>query len=98
MNKNVPKKFIEIGKNKLHLMLLQLKIGCANSVGEHLQPIMSKECAWETTKEMNYFIHLLLGLRYCACHAMDEAVNGWLATVKLAFSPMRFSVQFVVAE
>lgn len=93
----MPKKFIEIGKNKLHLMLLQLKIDSANSVGEHLQPIISKECVWETAKEMNYFILLLLGLRYCACRTMDEAVNGWPTTVKLAFSPRRFSVQFVVA-
>jgi hypothetical protein len=43
MNKNKPKNFIEMGKNKSHVMLLQLKTDSAKSVGEHLQQIMSKD-------------------------------------------------------
>ena len=47
---------------------------------------------------MSYFILLLHELRNCYCRAMGEAVSGRSATAKLAFRPMRFSVQFVVAE
>jgi hypothetical protein len=70
MNENMPKKFMEIGRNKLHLMLLQLKIDSANSVGKHLQPIMSKEFVWETGIKINYFILLFtrITMLFLSCH------------------------------
>jgi hypothetical protein len=67
---------MEIGKNKLHLMLLQLKIDSAMSIGENLQYIMSKEYVWETGKEMSYFTLFLPELRNCVCRAMGETVSG----------------------
>lgn len=79
-------------------MLLHLKIDSAKPVRKHLQQIFSKLYVWETGKEMSYIILLLPGLRNCFCRATGEAVSGQSATAKLAFSPMRFSVQFVVAE
>jgi hypothetical protein len=79
-------------------MHLQLKIETAYSVGEHLQHIMLKEYVWETGKEVNYFILLLPGIRNCVCRDMGEAISGRSATLKLTFSPRRFSVQFVVIE
>jgi hypothetical protein len=79
-------------------MLLQLKIETAYSVGEHFQHIMLKQYVWETGKEMSYFILLSPGIRNCVCRDMGEAISIRSVTLKLAFSPKKFSVLFVVTE